>query len=60
MLRNIGPGEIIVIVVVLTLVFGASKLPELARSIGASAKEFRKGLEEGSRDSESEDEETPA
>ncbi len=60
MLRNIGPGEIILIVVVLTLVFGATKLPELARSIGASAKEFRKGLEEGSRDSESEDEETPA
>ncbi len=60
MLRQIGPGEIIVIVVVLVLLFGASKLPQLARSIGQSAKEFRRGLEEGSREGETEDEETPA
>ncbi len=32
---------------VLLLLFGARKLPDLARSIGASAKEFRKGIEEG-------------
>ncbi len=48
MFSRIGPGEIIIIVVVLVLLFGAKKLPELARSIGASAKEFRKGIEEGS------------
>ncbi len=60
MLRQIGPGEIIVIVVVLTLLFGARKLPELARSIGQSAKEFRKGLDEGVREDATEDEETPA
>lgn len=46
MLRQIGSGEIVVIVVVLLLLFGASKLPDLARSIGASAREFRKGLSE--------------
>lgn len=60
MLRQIGPGEIIVIVVVLMLLFGARKLPELARSIGQSAKEFRRGLDEGARESATEDEETPA
>ncbi len=60
MLRQIGPGEIIVIVVVLTLLFGARKLPELARSIGQSAKEFRRGLEEGAREGATEDEETSA
>ncbi len=32
------------------LLFGAAKLPELARSIGASAKEFRKGMDEGAVD----------
>ena len=43
---KLGPGEIAVIVLVLVLLFGARKLPELARSIGRSAKELRKGLQE--------------
>ncbi len=56
MFRQIGPGEIIIIVVVLLLLFGARKLPELARSIGASAKEFRKGIEEGAASDEKDEE----
>jgi sec-independent protein translocase protein TatA len=44
--RQIGPGEIILIIVVLLLFFGARKLPDLARSIGRSARELRKGMEE--------------
>ena len=55
MFRQIGPGEIVIIVVVLVLLFGARKLPDLARSIGQSAKEFRKGLEEGASDEEEEE-----
>lgn len=55
MLRNIGWPEIILILVVVVLLFGATKLPELARSIGASAKEFRKGLDEGADSDESDD-----
>jgi len=55
-----GP-ELIIILVVLILLFGAKKLPDLARSIGASAKEFRKGVEEGSEGAaESEAENTEA
>jgi len=50
MLRNIGGPELIVILVVVLLLFGAAKLPQLARSLGASAKEFRKGVEEGADD----------
>lgn len=42
--------EWIIVLVVVLLVFGARKLPELARSLGSSAKEFRKGLEEGSKE----------
>ena len=49
---RLGAPEIILIVVVLVLLFGARKLPELARSIGQSAREFRKGVEEGSADDE--------
>ncbi len=44
--------ELIIILVVLVLLFGARKLPELARSLGASAKEFRKGIAEGAQDEE--------
>jgi sec-independent protein translocase protein TatA len=49
-LRNIGGPEVILILVVVLLIFGAAKLPQLARSLGASAKEFRKGIEEGVED----------
>ena len=51
---SLGWPELIVIVAVIVLLFGARKLPDLARSMGASAKEFRKGLEEGAKDDEDE------
>jgi sec-independent protein translocase protein TatA len=41
---------LLIILVVVLLLFGAAKLPSLARSIGASAKEFRKGVDEGAAD----------
>ena len=44
-IRNIGGPEILIILVVVMFFFGAKKLPELARSIGVSAKEFKKGIE---------------
>ena len=47
MLKNFNGWEIIIVLVIILLLFGARKLPDLARSIGASAKEFRKGLDEG-------------
>ncbi|MDE0136983.1 MAG: twin-arginine translocase TatA/TatE family subunit [bacterium] len=47
MIPKIQGGEIIIILVVILLLFGARKLPELARSLGSSAREFRKGVEEG-------------
>lgn len=56
MFRQIGTGEIILIVVVLVFLFGAKKLPELARSLGRSVRELRGGLKEGLED---EDEESP-
>lgn len=44
---GLGLGELIVILVILLLLFGAKKLPQLAKSIGESAGELRKGLETG-------------
>ena len=43
---GIGPLEIVLIVAVFVLLFGASKLPELARSAGQSAGEFKKAQKE--------------
>lgn len=43
---SLGGPEVIVIFLVLLLLFGAKKLPELARGIGKSAGEFRKAREE--------------
>ncbi len=51
---RLGAPELIVILVVVILLFGAKKLPDLARSIGSSAKEFRKGIEEGMTDEDDE------
>jgi sec-independent protein translocase protein TatA len=45
-------AELLIILVVVLLLFGATRLPSLARSLGASAKEFRKGVEEGVDDTE--------
>jgi len=42
--------ELLIILLIIVLIFGARKLPELARSLGSSAKEFRKGIDEGSKD----------
>lgn len=49
---NIGGQEWLIVLLVVLLIFGARKLPELARSLGSSAKEFRKGMEEGAQEDE--------
>jgi len=46
MIGGIGTQELILVVIVIVLLFGASKLPELARSAGKSAGEFKKAQKE--------------
>jgi sec-independent protein translocase protein TatA len=53
--------ELLIVLLIVLLIFGARKLPDLARSLGASAKEFRKGVSEGSEDAaEAQASEAPA
>ncbi len=59
-LQNIRGPELIIILVVVLLLFGAAKLPQLARSLGASAKEFKKGVEEGVDEDEADAEDSSA
>lgn len=44
MFSNLGTGEIIILAIVLMILFGGKKLPELARGIGEASREFRKAL----------------
>ena len=44
---SLGPPELIGILLILLLLFGATKLPKLARSMGQAGKEFKEGLKEG-------------
>jgi sec-independent protein translocase protein TatA len=46
MLGNIGTPELIVLGLVLLLFFGGKKLPELARGVGDSVREFKKAAHE--------------
>ena len=44
---GLGTQELLVILVIVLVLFGANKLPQLARSLGSSLKEFKKGIDEG-------------
>ena len=45
-LGGLGPPELAIIALALILLFGASKLPKLARSMGSATGEFKKGRQE--------------
>ena len=42
-----GPTELIIVLLIVLLLFGASRLPKLGRSVGQAQKEFKAGLSEG-------------
>src|SRR5207245_11339942 len=44
---GLGSQELLVILVIVLVLFGANRLPQLARSLGSSLKEFKKGIDEG-------------
>jgi sec-independent protein translocase protein TatA len=51
---NIGVTELIIILVILLLLFGSTRLPQLAKGMGKSIREFKKGIGEGEDNAERE------
>ena len=43
---GLGYQELLIILVIVLILFGANRLPDLARSLGSSVKEFKKGINE--------------
>ena len=53
---GLGTTEIILIVLAIFLLFGASRLPQLAKSLGATRKAFKEGMREAEEETRLEDE----
>jgi sec-independent protein translocase protein TatA len=52
---NVGPWEIIILVVVLLLVFGSRRLPEIGRSVGKGMREFKQSVTGNDEETQLED-----
>lgn len=52
----LGTQEIIIIAIVVVLLFGAKKIPQLMRGVGSGIKEFKDGMKEGEQKVENKDE----
>jgi len=48
-IQNMSPWNLLVILAIVLVLFGSKKLPDLARSLGRSLGEFKKGKEEGDK-----------
>lgn len=51
---GLGTPELLVIAVVIFLLFGATRLPQLAKSLGQSKRAFKEGLDESEREAQKE------
>jgi len=53
-IANLGPSELLIIAAVIFLLFGATRLPQLAKSLGQSKRAFKEGLDEAEREAHKE------
>lgn len=54
------PESLLLILLILVILFGSTKIPQLARSLGRSVSEFKKGVREGEDDEKKADEKKEA
>jgi len=57
---GLGTPELLVIALVIFLLFGATRLPQLAKSLGQSKRAFKEGLEEAEKEAQKEAKEKQA
>lgn len=50
---NLGPTELLVILIIVLVLFGGAKLPKLARSLGQAQREFKEGINDKDDDNSS-------
>ncbi|UCE41906.1 MAG: twin-arginine translocase TatA/TatE family subunit [Candidatus Aminicenantes bacterium] len=56
----VGPTELVLIVLIVVIIFGARRLPELGKSLGEGIKNFRKSITSKEKESETKDESEPS
>ena len=57
---NLGAPELIIVLLIVLLIFGGTKLPKLARSLGEAQREFRQGQDEAARGTAAPKDDTPS
>ena len=55
MLKQIGPFELIIVLAIVLLLFGVGRVGKVGKELGTAISEFRKGLNEGKEDDDSQD-----
>lgn len=60
MFGNLGTGEILLILLIVLIFFGAKKIPDLAQGLGKGVREFRKAMRDVQDEIEKPDNSTPS
>ena len=53
MIPKVGLGELMVILAIVVIIFGANRLPQLGRGIGSAIKNFKEGIKDDTADHKS-------
>ncbi len=56
---NLGMPELLVILVIVVVIFGANKIPQLGKGLGEGIRNFKSAMKEASREPESKEEKVP-
>lgn len=59
LLGPIGPTELLLIVLIVVIIFGARRIPELGKSLGEGIKNFKRSISSKERDSDKSDKTEP-
>ena len=58
--QSLGPAELVIILAIVVVLFGATRIGDIGGSIGRGIREFRREVKEGEKEEEKEKEKAPA